>query len=156
MMNRQTVWVDVACCMGCGACADVCPTGAIVLVDGEARVYEERCTGCGACIDACPEGAIQPMIQGELVPAPERPAPTVYQPGSLARTAGAAVAAASAGLLMKAAGALVRATGRWPMRRPAAAGPFLRQVQDTAAGAPSQAAGGMGRGRRARHRRRGR
>ena len=69
-MDEQTAWVDVTRCTGCGACVEVCPVGAVALVDGKARVDEELCTGCGACVDACPEGAIQPVVQGELVPAP--------------------------------------------------------------------------------------
>ncbi len=147
-MNKQTVWVDVTRCTGCGACVEVCPVGAIALVDGKARVDEELCTGCGACVDACPEGAIQPVVQGELVSAPERPAPTVYRPSPLAETAGAAVVVAGTGLLMKAAGALARAVGRWLTRRSAVTRP--------SAGSGTSPAGDRGgTGRQRRHRRRG-
>lgn len=150
MMDGQ-VWVDVTRCTGCSACVEVCPIGAIALVDGKARVDEELCTGCGACVDACPEGAIQPVItvQGELVPAPERPAPTVYRPGPLVETAGAAVVVAGTGLLMKAASALARAVGRWLTRRSAVTRP--------SAGSGTSPAGDRGgTGRQRRHRRRGR
>jgi MinD superfamily P-loop ATPase len=152
MMDGQTAWVDVTRCTGCGACVEVCPAGAIaLLVDGKARVDEEACTGCGACVDACPEGAIQPVvtIQGELVPAPERPAPTVYRPSPLAETAGAAVVVAGTGLLMKAADALARAVGRWLTRRSVATRPSAR------CGTPPAGDKG-GTGRQRRHRRRGR
>ena len=101
--------MDIARCTGCGACAEVCSAEAVSLVDGKACVDEDTCTGCGACVDGCPEDAIQPVVQGELIPAPERPAPTVCRPGPLVETAGAAVVVAGAGLLMKAAGALARA-----------------------------------------------
>jgi NAD-dependent dihydropyrimidine dehydrogenase PreA subunit len=151
MMDGQTVWADVTRCTGCGACVEVCPAGAITLVDGKARVDEELCTGCGACVDACPEGAIQPVVtvQGELVPAPERPAPIAYRPGPLAETAGAAVVVAGTGLLMKAAGALARAVGRWLTRRSAVTRP--------SAGSGTSPAGDRGgAGRQRRHRRRGR
>jgi ferredoxin len=178
-MDKQTVWVETAHCVGCGACVEVCPAGAIALMDGKACIDEEKCTGCGACVDACPEGAIQPMIQGELIPTPEGPVSTVHRPSPLVETAGAAVAAAGAGLLMKAAGASVRAVGRWLMRRPAGTWPSLRRnfddlalrqtqtsansvgpssrrdARDAAASAPSRAGGRAGRRRRARHRKQG-
>ena len=147
MMDKQTVWVDVTRCTDCGACVEVCPVGAIALVDGKARVDEELCTGCGACVDACPEGAIQPVAQGELILAPERPAPTVYRPSPLAETAGAAVVVAGTGLLMKAAGALARAAGRWLTRRSVATGPSAGSGTD-----PAGDRGGTGRQRRRRRR----
>ncbi len=155
-MDMQKMWVDSDRCTGCGACVDVCPSGAITLVEGKAHIDEAICTGCAACVNVCPESAIQPVIQGELVPAPERPAPTVYRPGPLVETAGAAVVVAGGGLLIKAARVLTRPVGRWLARRPAATRPFLRQAQDTTTRGASRAKGEAGRGRRARHRRRGR
>jgi len=170
--SRQTVWVDVACCTGCGACVEACPAGAVALVDGRARVDEEKCTGCRACVDACPEGAIQPVIQGELVLAPERPAPTVYRSGPLVEAVGVTVAVAGAGLVVKLGRGLAWAVDRWLARRSAATGPSLRQAhrheysrwqgklprqaQDAAVDATARGGGVAGRGRRARRRRRGR
>ena len=154
-MNRQLVWVDVARCTGCGVCVEMCPVGAIALVDGQARVDEETCTGCGACVDACPEDAIQPVVQGELVPAPQRPVPTTYQPSPLAETAGAAVVATGVGLLTKAAGALARAVGRWLTQRPAPTGLSPRQSSAAANNSfptAGRRGGGRGRGRRRKHR----
>jgi Fe-S-cluster-containing hydrogenase component 2 len=156
MMDRQTVWVDVARCTGCGVCVEVCPVEAIALVDGKARIDEETCTGCRACVDACPEEAIQPVVQGELVPAPERPVPTTYQPSPLAETAGAAAVAAGVGLLAKAAGALVRAVGRWLTQRPAPTGLSPRQRSAAANNSyPAVGRRGDGRGRGHRHKHRG-
>jgi ferredoxin len=74
-MDERTVRVDVARCTGCGACVEVCPTGAICLVEGETGRYAKvdlgECRGCEACVEACPEGAIVsevgPTIEGELV-----------------------------------------------------------------------------------------
>ena len=36
-------------CLGFGDCARACKFGAIQVVDGVARVDEQKCTGCGAC-----------------------------------------------------------------------------------------------------------
>lgn len=157
MKNGQTVWVDSDLCTGCGACVPVCPTGAISLVNGKAQVDQEMCRGCEACVSECPVDAIQPVIQGELVPVRERPAPTVYRPSPLVETAGAAVAVAGTGLLMRAAGGLVRAAGRWLTRSLSGSSSSLpRTVRGSVAGTTPRAGSGMGGGRRVRRRRRGR
>lgn len=157
MSDKQTVWIDVERCTGCGVCVEACPVEAIGLRNGVAHVDEELCTGCEACIAACPDDAIQPVVYGELVTVPERPAPTVRQPSPLAETAGAAVVAAGAGLLAKAAEALAQAVSRWLTQRPTTGASLQPRQDTTAAGAPSAArgTGRAGRGRRARHRRRG-
>lgn len=50
-------------CTSCGACARVCPTGALDLErDGEgvAPTFEAaRCVGCAACAPACPERVVE-------------------------------------------------------------------------------------------------
>jgi ferredoxin len=74
-IDERTVYVDTARCTGCGVCMEVCPTGAVCLVDSEtgryAEVNQSECRGCEACVEACPEGAIMPVgepaIAGELV-----------------------------------------------------------------------------------------
>ena len=45
-------------CNGCARCLDVCPEGAIYLVDDRAQIDQSRCTGCGDCIEECPTAAI--------------------------------------------------------------------------------------------------
>jgi iron only hydrogenase large subunit-like protein len=46
----------------------VCPTQAIRIREGKARIIEEKCIDCGECITVCPHGAIIPLTDpfGEL------------------------------------------------------------------------------------------
>ena len=47
-------------CIRCGACGEVCPTGAVSNRDGIPVILNEEraCDLCGACEDICPTGAI--------------------------------------------------------------------------------------------------
>jgi len=47
------------CPADCRACAEACPTDAISLHDGKARIDLGACLFCTDCIEACPEGAIR-------------------------------------------------------------------------------------------------
>lgn len=49
-------------CMGFGSCVKACDFGAIEVVNGVARVDEEKCVACGKCVSTCPKSLI------ELVP----------------------------------------------------------------------------------------
>ena len=58
-VTRQIVHIDEALCNGCGVCVSPCAEGAIVLVDGKAKVVkEELCDGAGFCLGVCPTGAL--------------------------------------------------------------------------------------------------
>ena len=45
-------------CIGCGACAAVCPKGIGIDLNAE----REECVSCGACVAACPKGARKALV----------------------------------------------------------------------------------------------
>lgn len=45
-------------CIGCSHCMNVCPTEAIRVQKGKARMIGNRCIDCGDCFRVCPVGAI--------------------------------------------------------------------------------------------------
>lgn len=45
-------------CTGCGECVNVCPVGAITLVDSKASLDSGKCIGCAGCMAACPTMAL--------------------------------------------------------------------------------------------------
>jgi ferredoxin-type protein NapH len=50
--------VDPSRCIGCGECEQVCPYGAIEVIDGDAVINPVLCHQCNRCMEVCPEGAI--------------------------------------------------------------------------------------------------
>lgn len=58
MLDRiHTVTLDIEKCKGCIACMQRCPTEAIRVRDGKARVLYDKCIGCGECVRICPNQA---------------------------------------------------------------------------------------------------
>ena len=51
--------IDEEKCNGHLACMRVCPTQAIRVKDGKARLLPHLCIDCGSCLRVCPSGAIQ-------------------------------------------------------------------------------------------------
>ncbi|MDH5298785.1 MAG: 4Fe-4S ferredoxin [Desulfobulbaceae bacterium] len=57
---RKIIEIDDALCNGCGECVPNCAEGALVIVDGKARMIAEKyCDGLGACLGHCPTGALK-------------------------------------------------------------------------------------------------
>ncbi|NLK87040.1 MAG: 4Fe-4S binding protein [Clostridiaceae bacterium] len=50
----HSVTLDEDKCMGCTNCIKRCPTEAIRVRNGKARIINERCIDCGECIRICP------------------------------------------------------------------------------------------------------
>lgn len=66
---RGKLDIDETKCIGCGGCANVCPSRLIRFYDAGDRTRMEfvldRCTYCGRCAEVCPEQAITMTKQFE-------------------------------------------------------------------------------------------
>lgn len=67
---RGKISIDPSICMGCGACANVCPPNALILTYRDDTVvlnyFIGRCIFCGRCAEICPAGAITVTNEFEL------------------------------------------------------------------------------------------
>lgn len=51
--------INLRRCTGCGRCVALCPTSAVTLMAGKARIVRPMdCTFCEVCETYCPENAI--------------------------------------------------------------------------------------------------
>lgn len=53
----HSVTLDKEKCVGCTNCIKRCPTEAIRVHEGRAKIMDERCIDCGECIRVCPQHA---------------------------------------------------------------------------------------------------
>jgi iron only hydrogenase large subunit-like protein len=56
--NRHSLQINAEKCIGCVHCMIACPTKAIRIKDGKARIIDELCIDCGECIRFCPQDAV--------------------------------------------------------------------------------------------------
>ena len=54
---EHSVSLDLSRCTGCTTCLKHCPTEAIRIQDGHAKINPNRCIDCGICIRICPNKA---------------------------------------------------------------------------------------------------
>ena len=67
---RGRVTVETDRCIGCGACADVCPARCVLITDLDAatrviRRHLDRCIQCGRCEEACAYDAVHLVADWE-------------------------------------------------------------------------------------------
>ena len=62
---EHSVQLDVSKCTGCTNCLRRCPTEAIRISEGHAKINETRCIDCGECIRACSNNA-KKAVMGRL------------------------------------------------------------------------------------------
>ena len=67
-MEKEPYWhsvtLDRDACKGCTNCLKQCPTQAIRIQNGKAKILKERCIDCGECIRVCPYHAKKAVTDG--------------------------------------------------------------------------------------------
>jgi len=58
VVQKNVPKIDISLCTGCETCVSICPSNAIVMENGKARILEAACRNCRKCVRVCPVGAI--------------------------------------------------------------------------------------------------
>jgi len=66
---QPVIFFNAEKCTGCGRCVDVCPEGAVKIVEGKSRTNRDLCKGDGRCAEVCPSEAR--ILMGRYVTAGE-------------------------------------------------------------------------------------
>ncbi len=61
MVTLKTVILDSEKCIGCITCMRRCPTEAIRIENGKAKILYDKCINCGECVRSCKGGAKRPV-----------------------------------------------------------------------------------------------
>ena len=57
----HSIEIRPSACAGCLSCMRICPTKALRVRDGKARMLSGRCIDCGECMNVCKNSAIIPL-----------------------------------------------------------------------------------------------
>jgi ferredoxin len=165
------IYVDGEKCAGCGVCEDVCPVEAVRVSDGVAHIEQDRCNhhccgagSCEACLEACPNEAILVVIEPveeKAISLREQPAPevTLAEPHwtKVVPVVGTALAFLGREVAPRLAMYLVDALDRRLSQQPNTVSPTNNLTPTPPLSPPGvgRRKGGEQKGRRQRHRRRG-
>jgi len=69
-LNIFELKADPARCVSCGLCDKACSLMAIESGEGKARQVNMNCSKCGACADVCPKGAVRYRLKGTSLTVP--------------------------------------------------------------------------------------